>query len=76
TVWSEGYDQLQYRTISKALIPDVGNDPFWSQAARLVFESLCKKIAEIDLSRGTKPSMEHLMTVLLRMDDEKMASIL
>jgi len=76
TVWSEGFSQLQYRTISKALIPDVGNDPFWSQAARLVFESLCQKIAEIDLSRGTKPSMEHLMTVLLRMDDEKMASIL
>lgn len=76
TVWSEGCDQMQYRTISKALIPDVGNDPFWSQAARLVFESLCHKVAELDTQRGGQPDMEHLMTVLLRMDDEKMASIL
>lgn len=76
TVWSEGLDQMQYRTISRALIPDVGNDPFWAQSARLVFESLCEKVAKIDRERGHNPSMEHLMTVLLKMDDEKLASIL
>lgn len=35
-VWSEGCGAVQYRTISRALIPDAGSDPFWSLAARLV----------------------------------------
>lgn len=75
SVWSEGGNQIQYRTVSSSMIPDTGSDPFWSQSARLVFEAVCEKVMAVCSQRGERPSMEYLMSVLLTWDNEKLANL-
>lgn len=38
-IWLEGDDWSDYGNLAKGYIPQSGNDPFWSQSARMLFAS-------------------------------------
>jgi hypothetical protein len=45
--WAEVRNGFDYANLAKGLIPDQKtNDPFWQQAARLLFEETLKRLAE------------------------------
>lgn len=71
--WAEGRNPAMYDRHAKAAIPDhnSGGDPFWVEAPRLLFSSLLEQLGK----RSANPSVEHLMNIILRMSNEKIANV-
>lgn len=77
TVWGEGANQASYRTLSKALIPDVPkSDPFFNQAARVVFESICGQVYDDAMNNNQDPTMDDLLQKLMRLTDAELSEYL
>ena len=71
--WAEGKNPVMYDRMAKAAIPEnnAGGDPFWTEAPRLLFSALLERLGE----RYDIPSVEHLMNIVLRMPNEKIANV-
>ncbi|PXW50412.1 type IV conjugative transfer system coupling protein TraD [Grimontella sp. AG753] len=71
--WAEGKNPVMYDRMAKAAIPSPssGGDPFWTEAPRLLFSALLERLGE----RFDVPSVEHLMNIILRMSNEKIADV-
>lgn len=71
--WAEGKNPAMYDRMAKAAIPDnnAGGDPFWTEAPRLLFSALLEQLGK----RYDVPSVEHLMNIILRMPNEKIANV-
>ncbi len=71
-MWNEGRNEIAYNRLSQAAIPPVDKgDPFWSMAPQLVFSSIMDELG----NRSETPSHEHLMNIILRMSDDKLAQV-
>ncbi|MGJ0576868.1 type IV secretion system DNA-binding domain-containing protein [Xenorhabdus bovienii] len=72
TLWNEGRNEIAYNRLAHAAIPPVDKgDPFWSMAPQLVFSSIMDELG----NRSESPSHEHLMNIILRMSDDKLAQV-
>lgn len=71
--WAEGKNPAMYDRMAKAAIPENngGGDPFWIEAPRLLFSALLEQLGK----RYEQPSVEHLMNIILRMSNEKIAHV-
>ncbi|BBV33493.1 type IV secretion system DNA-binding domain-containing protein [Enterobacter hormaechei] len=71
--WAEGKNPAMYDRMAKAAIPDNngGGDPFWIEAPRLLFSALLEQLGK----RYDVPSVEHLMNIILRMPNDKIANV-
>ncbi|EDG1208878.1 MULTISPECIES: type IV secretion system DNA-binding domain-containing protein [Enterobacteriaceae] len=71
--WAEGKNPAMYDRMAKAAIPEnnSGGDPFWTEAPRLLFSALLEQLG----NRYEIPSVEHLMNIILRMPNEKIANV-
>lgn len=71
--WAEGKNPAMYDRLAKAAIPDhnSGGDPFWTEAPRLLFSSLLEQLGR----RFQTPQVEHLMNIILRMSNDKIAKV-
>lgn len=72
--WSEGKNPVLYDKMAKAAIPDPANgggDPFWTIAPQLLFSALLEELG----NRFDRPTVEHLMNIILRMPDDKIAAV-
>ncbi len=59
--WAEVRNSFDYANLAKGLIPDQkANDPFWQQAARLLFEETLKRLAETGEATGNAFKCIHL----------------
>ncbi|EBA8944051.1 conjugal transfer protein TraD [Salmonella enterica] len=72
--WAEGKNPAMYDRMAKAAIPDNngGGDPFWIEAPRLLFSALLEQLGK----RYDVPSVEHLMNIILRMPNDKIANVI
>ncbi|HCQ0255492.1 type IV secretion system DNA-binding domain-containing protein [Enterobacter hormaechei] len=72
-LWAEGKNPAMYDRMAKAAIPDNngGGDPFWIEAPRLLFSALLEQLGK----RYDVPSVEHLMNIILRMPNDKIANV-
>ncbi|MEW8907673.1 type IV secretion system DNA-binding domain-containing protein [Enterobacter hormaechei] len=72
--WAEGKNPAMYDRMAKAAIPDNngGGDPFWIEAPRLLFSALLEQLGK----RYDVPSIEHLMNIILRMPNDKIANVI
>ncbi|EGL1882214.1 type IV secretion system DNA-binding domain-containing protein [Salmonella enterica] len=71
--WAEGKNPAMYDRMAKAAIPDNngGGDPFWIEAPRLLLSALLEQLGK----RYDVPSVEHLMNIILRMPNDKIANV-
>lgn len=71
--WAEGKNPAMYDRLAKAAIPDhnSGGDPFWTEAPRLLFSALLEQLGQ----RFQAPQVEHLMNIILRMSNDKIAKV-
>ncbi|EFR6141838.1 type IV secretion system DNA-binding domain-containing protein [Salmonella enterica] len=71
--WAEGKNPAMYDRLAKAAIPDhnSGGDPFWTEAPRLLFSALLEQLGR----RFKQPKVEHLMNIILRMSNDKIAKV-
>ncbi|EHD0299383.1 type IV secretion system DNA-binding domain-containing protein [Salmonella enterica subsp. enterica serovar Enteritidis] len=71
--WAEGKNPAMYDRLAKAAIPDnnAGGDPFWTEAPRLLFSALLEQLGR----RFEVPQVEHLMNIILRMPNDKIAKV-
>ncbi|WP_050569751.1 type IV secretion system DNA-binding domain-containing protein [Dickeya sp. NCPPB 3274] len=73
SLWGEGKNEITYNRIAESAIPlsDKG-DPFWTMGPQIILSSLLDELGQ----RYREPKVEHLMNIILRMDDKKLASVL
>lgn len=71
--WCEGKNPAMYDRLAKAAIPQSpsGGDPFWTIAPQLLFSALLEELGK----RFSVPQVEHLMNIILKMPDEKIAQV-
>lgn len=71
--WCEGKNPAMYDKMAKAAIPDAkgGGDPFWTVAPQLFYSALLEELGK----RYAVPKVDHLMNIILKMSDDKIAQV-
>lgn len=71
--WCEGKNPAMYDKMAKAAIPDAkgGGDPFWTIAPQLFYSALLEELGK----RFAVPEVDHLMNIILKMSDDKIAQV-
>ncbi|MDM2765765.1 type IV secretion system DNA-binding domain-containing protein [Citrobacter sp. Cpo150] len=72
--WSEGKNPVIYDKMAKASIPEPpggSGDPFWTIAPQLLFSALLEELG----NRYDRPTVEHLMNIILKMPDDKIVAV-